>query len=350
MYDQITQTTGRRRRSIRYCQAVNSRGRRRKTESQERVRLVQLAVCLVLFLTVFLWKGAFPQKLDRMRENILTLTSSDFDFQQALSNLGESLAGSGTALSDFGAFCVEVFGAQPEENQAQQTALTPPAPKGVLTEEVQFLSQNAAGVSSTAHFVNFSRFGLQQPQPPTDTAAEPEPAPPAQAPEEQIPAVPAAGTVVVPSDYSGEPLPDHYTMDMLSLGELETVTPVVGHLNSVYGYRDHPIDQHHQFHGGVDIGGQTGDPISAFAAGTVEYIGKDNSYGLYLQIDHGNGIKSFYAHCSKIVVKKGQPVALGEKVAEIGSSGSATGPHLHLELKYNKMHLNPAYYISFAEV
>ena len=127
-------------------------------------------------------------------------------------------------------------------------------------------------------------------------------------------AVPAAGTVVLYSDYAGEPLPNNYTMDQLSLGELETVTPVMGHLNSEYGYRDHPINGVYQFHGGVDIGGQNGDPSSAFAAGTVEYIGKDDSYGLYLQIGHGNGVKSFYAHCSKILVSKGQTVALGEKV------------------------------------
>ena len=121
----------------------------------------------------------------------------------------------------------------------------------------------------------------------------------------------------------------------------------MGHLNSEYGYRDHPINGRHQFHGGVDIGGQNGDPIGAFAAGTVEYIGQDDSYGLYLQVDHGNGVKSFYAHCSKIVVSKGQQVALGEKVAEVGSTGDSTGPHLHLEIKYNRMHLNPVYYVTF---
>ena len=85
----------------------------------------------------------------------------------------------------------------------------------------------------------------------------------------------------------------------------------------------------------------------AFASGTVEYIGQNDSYGLYLQIDHGNGVKSFYAHCSKLLVQKGQPVKIGETVALVGSTGTATGPHLHLELKYQKMHVNPAYYVDF---
>lgn len=77
----------------------------------------------------------------------------------------------------------------------------------------------------------------------------------------------------------------------------------------------------------------------------MDYIGQDDSYGLYLQLDHGNGIKSFYAHCSKLCVSKGQLVAMGEKIAEVGSTGNATGPHLHLELKLDGMHLDPTQYV-----
>ena len=58
-------------------------------------------------------------------------------------------------------------------------------------------------------------------------------------------------------------------------------------------------------------------------------------------------MKSFYAHCSQILVKKGQKVTIGDTVALVGSTGTATGPHLHLELKYEKMHVNPAYYVEF---
>ena len=120
-----------------------------------------------------------------------------------------------------------------------------------------------------------------------------------------------------------------------------------GPLWSTYGYRDHPVDGEYKFHNGVDIGGQEGDAIGAFADGTVDYIGKNDTHGLYLQLDHGNGIKSFYAHCSKLCVSKGQLVAAGEKVAEVGSTGVATGPHLHLELKWNGLHLDPSYYVEF---
>ena len=78
-------------------------------------------------------------------------------------------------------------------------------------------------------------------------------------------------------------------------------------------------------------------------------MGQDDSYGLYLQLDHGNGIKSFYAHCQSVCVTKGQAVAAGEVIAAVGSSGAATGPHLHLELKWNRLHLNPAYYVQFTD-
>jgi len=346
MYGQGTQAVNRRR-SVRYYGGSSVRGRQ-AGRGQEQVRLIQLAVCLALFLAIFLGKGIFPQKLGQLRSEVFALISTDFDFRGALSGLGESLAEGDTVLSDLGAFCVEVFGSgTPEENQAEVTSAPPPPMSGVLTSELQFLSNSTGTAVLTDHYAGLSKFGLEAPVLPE----EPEEVPPAQPAAEPVeePAVPAAGTVVAVSDYSGQALPEHYTMDQLSLGELETMTPVLGRLTSEYGYREHPINGKILFHGGVDIGGQVGDPIAAFAAGTVEYTGKNDSYGLYLQVDHGNGVKSFYAHCSKVVAVKGQTVAKGEKLAEIGSTGISTGPHLHLELKYEDLHLNPAYYVEFLE-
>lgn len=350
MYNQGTQAVNRRR-SVRAYSSSSTRGQRRGASSQERVRLLQLAICLALFLAISLWKGIFPQRLGQVRDNLLSLITTDLDFREALTELGESLAGGDTVLADLGAFCVEVFGAGGQDEPAEQAAfIPPPMTQSARGEELRFLSGGADLAACTAHYANLDRYGLRTAALQPEALPAEDEAPPAEAAVSEEPAaVPAAGTVIMVSDYSGEALPNHYTMDQLSLGELETVTPVMGHLNSGYGYRDHPINGHYQFHGGVDIGGQNGDPIVAFAAGTVEYIGEDDSYGLYFQIDHGNGVKSFYAHCSKVLVSKGQTVALGEKVAEIGSSGSATGPHLHLELKYNKMHLNPIYYVDYLE-
>lgn len=343
MYDQSVQI-GRRPRRAAYRSPRDRQGR----GGQIQVRFAQLLICLALFLAVFLGKGLFPQKLGQVGEDILALMGTDLDIPKALSNLGESLMEGDSLLADLGAFCVEVFGPAPQEiAPPEKVSLPPVQPGAVLTSELEFLGGKSAPAVRTAHYADFSRFGMKL------SAREPEPEPEPMTEEAEVPepppAVPAAGTVVLYSDYSGDPLPDHYTMDQVSLGELETMTPVMGRLTSGYGYRDHPINGKYFFHGGVDIGGQTGDAIAAFANGTVEYTGKNDSYGLYLQVDHGNGVKSFYAHCSRIVVTKGQTVAMGDKVAEIGSTGTSTGPHLHLELKYNKTHLNPAYYVKFLE-
>ena len=344
MYSQ--NATSRRRSAYIYGAAS---ARERRQSSQERVRLLQLMVCLALFLAIFLWKGVFPQKLARVRDDLLALITTDLDFREALAGLGGSLAEGDTVLSELGAFCAEIFGEDFPEEPVKPVPLTLPTPTEDMRDgELRFLSQRMDVAACTAHYADLERYGLEaghlNEEPPAETGLVTEPA----APEEPA-AIPAAGTVILASNYSGDALPENYTMDQLSLGGLDTVTPVIGRLNSEYGYRDHPISGRWLFHGGVDIGGNLGDPIAAFAAGTVEYTGQNDSYGLYLQLDHGNGVKSFYAHCSKILVSKGQTVALGETVAEIGATGESTGPHLHLELKYGKTRLNPAYYVDFLE-
>lgn len=348
MYEQSAHVSGSRR-STRF---YNVSGRRKPARGQERIRLIQLAVCLTLFLAIFLGKGIFPQRLERVQEDVQSMISADFDFRGALSRLGASLSGGDTALAELGAFCSEVFGAEaPEEKPAEPVEFQPPQPSGLLHAEREFLGQSAGTAVWAEHYVNLSELGLKLP-PPVEAAADPLPAEPAVEPAaepEEPAAVPAVGTVIASPEYSGPELPEDYTMDQLSLGELETVTPILGHLNSGFGYREHPINKIDALHGGVDIGGQTGDPIVAFAAGTVEYTGESDACGLYLQLDHGNGVKSFYAHCSRIDVSKGQAVAMGEAIAQVGSTGVSTGPHLHFELKYGKIRLNPAYYLKFVE-
>lgn len=310
---------------------------------KERVRLGQLCVCLALFLIVFVGKGAFPQQLAQLQGKLVSVLTADTDFRAAFSRLGESLGSQGSVLGELEDFCVEVFGIQPagggetaEDTQTQQ--------------EQAFLNAGASSADLAAHYLRLDDMpeGWLDEEPAAQTAPETTAQVPAQeetaAPAESVPAV---GTVLLSANYTGTPLPNNYTMDKLSLGALETVNPILGHLRSTYGYRDHPVDGEYKFHNGVDIGGQMGEPIGAFAAGTVEYIGENDDHGLYLQIDHGNGVKSFYAHCSKLLVFQGQTVAAGETVALVGSTGVSTGPHLHFEIKCAGVHVDPAYYLTF---
>lgn len=345
MYEQGTQAAGRRRSA---GAGRNISGRRRSANRQDRVRLLQLAVCLTLFLVIFLGKGIFPQKLGRVQERVMAWISTDFNFREALSKLGAALPEG--ELSGLGEFCTEVFGAaQPEEEGTEPVEVQPPPTSELLDGERAFLGQGASFAARTARYADVARLGLTDPDiVPVEEPAAPPPEEPAVEPETP-PAIPAAGTVIFSPEYSGPALPENYTLDHLSLGELATATPILGHLNSGFGYREHPISGKDGLHSGVDIGAQMGEPIAAFAAGTVEYTGESDACGLYLQLDHGNGIKSFYAHCSEVGVKKGQAVAMGEPIARIGSTGVSTGPHLHFELKYNKTRIDPAYYLTFLE-
>ena len=317
------------------------RGRGTRGGGRDRVLLAQLCVCLVLFLTVFLGRGLFPGRMAQLGEALRGVIAADFDFRGALAELGGSLAEGDTVLSDLGEFCVQVFG--PQQAEAEPAALlTPPEAPAVLASELSFLSGRPDALERTEHYTGGEALGVVL------TAA---PAPEETAEQEAIqPQVLPAGAVVQVSDYDGPALPDNYTMDQLSLGELETMAPISGRLTSGYGYRVDPVKgTEGDFHGGVDIAGSEGSPIAAFADGVVEYTGEDNSYGRYFQIDHGNGVKSFYAHCSQVLVQKGQTVARGETVGLVGSTGNVTGPHLHLELKYGKLHLDPAYYVEFLD-
>ena len=146
----------------------------------------------------------------------------------------------------------------------------------------------------------------------------------------------------------GVALPSNVSLAYYELGLEETAAPVQGTVTSNFGYRDSPIDGDNEFHLALDIGAAEGTPIGAFAAGTVEYIGQSDEFGLYLKIRHANNVASFYAHCSQLLVSKGDEVACGQTVALVGSTGNATGPHLHLTIEKDDIRLDPAYYVDLS--
>lgn len=127
-------------------------------------------------------------------------------------------------------------------------------------------------------------------------------------------------------------------------------SPLKGVITSRFGYRDHPIIEDASFHTGLDIAAKSGTAIKAFADGKVIEAGKNATYGNYLLIEHKDGIRSFYGHNSRLNVKKGQSVSLGQKVAEVGTTGMSTGPHLHFEIRKGTVRLDPSYYISAERV
>lgn len=99
-------------------------------------------------------------------------------------------------------------------------------------------------------------------------------------------------------------------------------------------------------HKGVDIACSTGTPIKSIADGTVTYSGYDKTgLGYVVKIDHGNGVQTWYGHCSKLYVKTGEQVNAGDIISAVGSTGNSTGPHLHLEIRKDGKPVNPQIYV-----
>ncbi len=100
-------------------------------------------------------------------------------------------------------------------------------------------------------------------------------------------------------------------------------------------------------HQGMDLCGTTGKPIFSAQAGKVTFAGWDGAYGYSVVVDHGNGLKTRYAHASSLCVKKGETVSQGQQIAKVGNTGRSTGPHLHFEVIKNGSRVNPAPYIGY---
>jgi len=293
-----------------------SRHRAAAKEKQQR-QMRKLLWVLVLLLGVLVGKRTFPGQLAQAGEQMQRVLAHSIDLEDIFRRLGGSLT-EGDALEGLEKFCVEVS--------------APPLPSDRTPE------QQTAAIRMVFPVVSSGMLDMELQK--TRLILEDEPS-------ESVPIVPAVGTVLNAADETGQAPPEGYTTDELSFGELETISPVLGHLNSGFGYREHPLNGKYTFHSGVDISADAGDDIAAFAEGIVEFVGEDDTYGLYVQLDHGEEIKSFYAHCQQVFVKKGERVAMGERIALVGSSGRATGPHLHLELKCCGKRVDPAYYVDF---
>ena len=118
-----------------------------------------------------------------------------------------------------------------------------------------------------------------------------------------------------------------------------------GWYSSNFGYRIDPFTGQNTFHEGIDFPAETGTPIIAAAGGRVVAAGLHAQYGRMVEIDHGNGLITRYAHASQLNVRQGDVVVRGQRVATVGSTGRSTGPHLHFEVRLNGVPQNPARFL-----
>jgi murein DD-endopeptidase MepM/ murein hydrolase activator NlpD len=120
------------------------------------------------------------------------------------------------------------------------------------------------------------------------------------------------------------------------------------YISSGFGYRADPFTGGGAFHAGLDFRGPMGAPIYSAAAGTVKFVGQQQGYGNVVEIDHGNGLMTRYAHMSGFRAQPGQRVAAGQVVGLIGNTGRSTGPHLHFEVRINDRPVNPRPFLEAA--
>lgn len=130
-----------------------------------------------------------------------------------------------------------------------------------------------------------------------------------------------------------------------TLAHTPSIWPVQGWVTSGFGFRTHPFTGLSQMHEGLDIANRVGTTVIAPANGIVSDIETNQLFGNILVISHGFGITTRYAHLHRVLVRLGQKVIRGDKIAELGMSGAATGPHLHYEVRMNNIPANPIQYL-----
>ena len=141
-------------------------------------------------------------------------------------------------------------------------------------------------------------------------------------------------------------LSDTMTRNMDRLRNTPSIMPTAGWLTSHFTRsRLHPILHMSRPHEGIDVSAPMGAPIVAPASGTVTRVEVERGYGNVLEVTHGNGIVTKYAHCSRILVRPGQRVTRGQTIAMVGNTGLSTGPHLHYEIHVDGRVVDPLTYV-----
>lgn len=127
---------------------------------------------------------------------------------------------------------------------------------------------------------------------------------------------------------------------------IPSTPPVIGPIGSSFGFRSDPFTRRTALHTGLDFAADEGTPIMAAAGGVVLSASLHPQYGQLVELDHGNGLVTRYAHASRMLVKQGDLVRRGQKIAEVGSTGRSTGAHLHFEVLLEGVHQNPAKFLA----
>lgn len=273
-------------------------------------------LCALLFLALTAVKMISPAAAADVRDLLVPAISEDNDYQKVFASVQTAL--------------------RPDSAQTYADAVpyvvTPPLEQ--LQQELEQLHLD--------HFAALPQTPISTPEPEAEPESTPEPE---RSAEMQAAFAARDAFLDAQTAYADYAVPTNVSYDVLEL-PFEYASPVAGYTSSGFGYRLHPLQNEVKFHYGTDFAANSGTDICAFAGGTVLAAGEDAGYGNYVKIDHGNGYVTLYGHCSKVLVRAGQTVQRGERIALVGATGQATGPHLHLELLHNGVYLNPEFYLT----
>ena len=288
-----------RRRTVRAAAGAEprARGRTRATAAGPVLsrNLLNVVVCGAVFVLLIALKLLLPEKMAGVRGAVGAWLVRDADFTSAFSAMGHAVSGEGGALAALEDAYIAVFGG---EERAKEVSGAAEVADGGAEKNAAGITDGGAGRS----------------------AAETEALPP-------------------------RPYPERADAQQHILG-FDYAAPLHGVTTSSFGWREDPATEREAFHYGVDLAAEEGSEIACFADGMVGVVAESVELGKYLTVHHENGVMTLYAHCSRITVPSGAAVKRGDKLAEVGSTGNATGPHLHFEIHDGEVYLDPVYYLS----
>lgn len=324
-----------------------------------------MVLCGIAFVLLVAVKLLFPETAARLAGTARQIISQDADFEEAFAAVGRMVRGETPAADALQDAYTAVFNptAQPEVE-------TEPPPSTAVPDPVRppAAPEDRTGTAGGAPETDLLRYTVLT-LPEADKAAmrelvlSPDGAgvdlsdQPATEAAEGTAAVSEAEagdgggnsaedgqyTDAVSYVYTMAAPPENASLELRNLG-FDHCTPVAGTLTSTFGWREHPIEGGNKFHYGVDLAADTGTDVTAFADGEVYATGESSTLGKYIMLRHAGGYITLYGHCSRVTATGGA-VSKGDKIAEVGDTGLATGPHLHFELHDGELYLNPIYYV-----
>lgn len=290
-----------------------------------KIRGIKLAVCLAVLFTAVVVKLAVPGAINDMRDRMLGVISGNVDYKAAISTLGKAVSGDkklSDAIPEAYAYTFGIIDGSEGEEYSKVSAV----------KDNEEESAEKKGVSIITHR------GIALPESIADEAKT------EAQDEKNTENAKISAFKESQAQYSDFSKPENVSYEMPNI-DFEYKSPLEAVITSPFGYRVHPEDRTVKFHYGIDMGAEQGSEVLAFADGEVQAVGDSSSYGNYIIVQHQNGIKTLYAHCSEIVAQQGASVSKSEVIAKVGDTGNATSSCLHFEIMRDGIYLNPEYYI-----